>query len=94
MNIFELGEVVATNGVERIIKEDVFAYYECLECLNRHESGDWVDLCEEDKQVNENALLYGGRVMSAYTIGKNKDKIWIITEWDRSVTTILLPEEY
>jgi len=61
--------------------------------LARHESCDWGDLCEEDKQANDRAMCDGGRLLSAYTVDDDL-KLWIITEWDRSVTTILLPEEY
>lgn len=51
-------------------------------------------MCEEDKQMNDWSLANEGRLLSAYEIGEDKIKIWIITEWDRSATTILLPEEY
>ena len=89
MKKFELGKVVMTKGVaENCIFEDY------LECLKRHQFGDWGDLCEEDKKANDFAVENGERILSAYTIGENKVKIWIITEWDRSCTTILLPEEY
>ena len=61
--------------------------------LQRHLSGDWGELCEDDIAANEQALLSGLRLMSAYSISPQQ-KIWIITEADRSATTILLPEEY
>lgn len=61
--------------------------------LNRHSSGDWGEVCEDDKQANEDALLHGDRIMSAYRTAKGV-KIWVITEADRSSTCILLPEEY
>ncbi len=61
--------------------------------LFKHLTGDWGDLCEEDKQANEAALKYHLRLLSAYHLSDGT-KIWLITEWDRSVTTILLPEEY
>ena len=64
-----------------------------LELVDKHASGDWGDICEEDKGVNEDALHYGNRVMSVYNI-TNTESIWIITEADRRSTTILLPEEY
>ena len=63
-----------------------------LHLLMRHVNGDWGDLDDEDKQANERALEDGTRLMSAYSIGEAR--FWVITEWDRSVTTILLPEEY
>lgn len=61
--------------------------------LNRHVSGDWGDVCEDDKAANDDALLHGDRILSAYRTAKGI-KIWVITEADRSSTCILLPEEY
>ena len=56
-------------------------------------AGDWGNLCAEDRAENNQGLVRGGRLFSAY--GHNSlPKIWIITEWDRSVTTILFPDEY
>jgi hypothetical protein len=60
--------------------------------LARHATGDWGELCAFDRQQNAVALCTGQRVLSSYPVGEGK--IWIITEADRSVTTILLPEEY
>jgi hypothetical protein len=60
--------------------------------LCRHGQGDWGGLCVEDQRANEVALQSGGRLMSSYQLGP--DRIWIITEADRSATTLLLPEEY
>ncbi|MDE3075945.1 MAG: plasmid related protein [Chloroflexota bacterium] len=64
-----------------------------LDLLFRHVSGDWGELDEEDKAENELSLREGFRLLSAYTL-RNGEKIWIITEADRSVTTLLLPDEY
>lgn len=86
---FKLGNVVITRG--------------CLEFLNdkdmtplpyyrRHASGDWGKLCDEDKRLNDQALIDGGRLLSAYEVAG--EKIYVITEWDRSVTTMLLADEY
>jgi hypothetical protein len=61
--------------------------------LARHANGDWGELDEHDRRANEYALKHGLRVLSAYTLSSG-EKIWIITEADRSTTTILLPEEY
>ena len=66
---------------------------EILDAFWRHESGDWGDVCAEDKEANETALQFGGRLFSVYHNSKGV-KFWIITEADRSVTTILLPSEY
>ncbi len=59
----------------------------------RHVSGDWGDICAEDRQANADALHYGYRLMSVYELSKT-ERLWIITEADRSSTTLLLPEEY
>lgn len=61
--------------------------------LQRHVSGDWGELCEEDRRENELSLKEGYRLFSAYD-ASNGTRFWIITEWDRSVTTVLLPEDY
>jgi len=61
--------------------------------LNRHVKGDWGDVDDEDKQSNDQALKQGTRLLSAYE-AKGLPKIWIITEADRSATTILFPDEY
>jgi hypothetical protein len=60
--------------------------------LARHAAGDWGELCAFDRRQNEIALRYGYRVLSSYDVLAGR--VWIITEADRSVTTILLPEEY
>jgi hypothetical protein len=59
----------------------------------RHARGDWGDLSSEDRLANERALEEGTRLLSAYHL-KTGQKVWIITEWDRSATTVLLPEDY
>lgn len=61
--------------------------------IKRHASGDWGDVCPEDKKENEFSVEHGFRIMSVYTI-PDGGKIWIITEADRSSTTVLTPEEY
>jgi len=60
--------------------------------LARHTAGDWGDLCAHDRRENERSLRHGMRVLSSYEVGEGR--VWVITEADRSVTTILLPEEY
>lgn len=85
---FLLGRTVITrNAQSRLPDEEVQA------ALHRHHHGDWGDLDEHDLQVNEQALLDGDRLHSSYRT-KAGIKFWIITEADRSVTTILLPEDY
>jgi len=88
---FSIGQVLATPGIlELMAKVDPLQIHRCL---LRHVAGDWGDLCTEDKEQNEYMLVNGGRLFSAYKLN-NGDKIWIITEADRSATTMLLPEEY
>lgn len=87
---FVLGRVVATPGALEALAE---AGQLPQEFLYRHMAGDWGKLDEHDRQMNEQALRYGGRLFSAY-ITKNGVKIWIITESDHSATTLLLPSEY
>jgi hypothetical protein len=87
---FSLGRVVATPGALRALEE---ANQNPFEFLARHQAGDWGELCEEDKRDNEFSVGNGFRILSAYRT-RNNTKIWIITEADRSVTTLLLPDEY
>ena len=87
---FELGKIVMTNGIARYLAEDVDRFWTLNKCLYRHRCGDWGDLDEEDKQENDFAVDNGRRIFSAYELFGTK--IWIITEADRSCTTILLPE--
>ncbi|MDP9154400.1 MAG: hypothetical protein M3O74_09130 [Pseudomonadota bacterium] len=61
--------------------------------LTRHLRGDWGDLTKDDQEQNNLALEAGLRVLSCYSLGENV-RMWVITEWDRSVTTVLLPDEY
>ena len=90
---FTLGKVVMTRGVNDEIAENTpFAKF-VLNSLKRHAQCDWGDLGREDTETNNSALKNGGRLFSAYT-EEGLKKIWIITEWDRSVTTILFPDEY
>lgn len=85
---FPLGQVVITaNAKDTLHPEDVPI------ALARHVSGDWGDLCDEDRQENERALTEGRRLFSVYR-DRCSLKFYIITEWDRSATTILLPEDY
>jgi hypothetical protein len=64
-----------------------------IELLSRHVRGDWGNLCPEDRTENELSLKHGFRLLSSYPVS-DSDNIWIVTEADRSVTTLLLPEEY
>lgn len=83
---------MVTDGVHALIEQD---HLNIHPYLNRHLTGDWGDICDEDKLSNEQALQYGERLFSAYEIDAgDQKKLWIITERDRSVTTMLLPSEY
>jgi hypothetical protein len=85
---FELGQVVATPGAaEKLKEEDIYLG------LRRHHLGDWGNVGLEDKEANEEAVEEGLRLLSSYT-SEDGTKFWIITEADRSATTVLLPEEY
>jgi hypothetical protein len=88
--LFPAGQIVATPGALALLEQ---VNKSPLEFLSRHLRGDWGDLCQEDKTENELSLKHGFRVMSSYEVTPT-EKIWIITEADRSVTTLLLPEEY
>jgi len=96
--VFPTGSIVATRGVYQLACENPdFARF-IQKCLNRHVKGDWGAVGDEDKKTNDLSLKAGMRLLSAY----NDDRfpkhgvatIWIITEADRSATTILFPDEY
>jgi hypothetical protein len=89
MGPLPLGRIVATPGALRILSE---AGEDPLRYLARHASGDWGDLDAHDRGENERSLKHGWRVLSSYPVGGKT--VWVITEADRSVTTILLPEDY
>ena len=86
---FSLGQLVATPGALEALNEINFLP---ATLIKRHHHGDWGDLDDEDKVANEEALANFDRIFSAYII--QNVKFWVITEADRSVTTILLPSEY
>jgi invasion protein IalB len=88
--LFQLGQVCATPGAIEAIQSNE---QNPLSFVRRHVHGDWSELCEEDQKTNQDALTNGARIFSAYEL-KDKQKIWVITESDRSVTTVLLPSEY
>ena len=85
---FKLGQLVSTpNAISKLSNEDV------LMGIQRHQAGDWGDVDEHDRQENELSLKQGFRLLSVYHAA-NGTKFWIITEADRSATTVLLPEDY
>jgi hypothetical protein len=88
--LFDLGQLVATPGALAALEK---TGQTPMEFLSRHWRGDWGDLPEEDKAENQLSLEKGFRLLSSYRTNAN-DKIWVITEADRSHTTLLLPDEY
>ena len=86
---FSLGQVVATPGAIALLEENQESP---VTLLRRHSACDWGDVCEEDGELNDEALGAAGRLLSSYLVGD--DKVWVITEADRSATTLLTPEEY
>lgn len=85
-----LGNLYITPGAAEILGEKG---RDALHFVRRHMSGDWGDLCSEDWDANRLAVEDGSRVFSSYNLGGGY-KVWVITEADRSATTVLLPEEY
>ena len=92
---FELGKLVATPGALDVLAK---SGQTPESFLRKHQSGNWGNICQEDAELNNQAIANEGnpeeqsRVLSSYKVGANN--IWIITEYDRSVTTILLPQDY
>lgn len=88
---FELGQICATPGaIETMERRGISPG----QLLARHVLGDWGDLGDEDKRENDYSIEHGLRILSAYGAKDDPDRLWVITEWDRSVTTILRPDEY
>lgn len=88
MTKVQLGQLVMTKNAATSLKA-----LDVMKALSRFARGDWGDMDEEDKKSNDWALKNGGRLFGAYH-DQNGTKFWIITEADRSVTTVLLPEDY
>jgi len=87
--LFALGQVVSTPNALAFAKKNQI---DLGHLLTRHQTGDWGDLDDEDKEANEEALVKDTRIFSSYSVAE--DKIWIITEADRSFTTFLMPKDY
>ena len=88
--LFPLGRIVATPGAITLlgnVGEDLLPAL-----LERHQSGDWGGVPPEDARENEFSVRYGFRIISCYRVAG--EKLWVITEWDRSATMLLLPSEY
>lgn len=91
MSQYSLGELYMTAGVAALAEETAFAAW-LRDCIERHAACDWGDVCREDWQANNDALAAGERLFSVYR--KDGYKLYIITEYDRSATTLLLSSEY
>lgn len=85
---FALGRTVITRAANAAIPVE-----SVQQALVRHACGDWGEVCEEDAASNEQALVDGARLLSVYKT-PDETRFWVITEWDRSVTTVLLPDDY
>ncbi len=83
-----MGRLVVTQGAINALKTD-----DIVQAIVRHLTGDWGNLDERDWKMNDDALEFGGRLLSEY-FAQDRTKFWIVTECDRSATTILLPKEY
>ena len=88
--LFHPGRIVATPGAMDALNDSPM---QAAALLDRHMAGDWGDICEEDSRANTDALRYGNRLVSVYAT-QSGARLWIITESDRSATTLLLPDEY
>lgn len=86
-----LGKVVATPGALETLEA---AGVNLWELLSRHVQGDWGDVCPDDAALNDEAVTDGSRILSAYTLPKTGERVWIISEADRSSTCCLRPDEY
>jgi len=89
--LFQLGQVVATPGALRAMQEN---RVDAWRLLHRHANGDWGAVPLEDQQENQRSIVNGNRILSSYSLNARGDKLWIITEADRSSTCLLLPDEY
>jgi hypothetical protein len=88
--LFNLGQIVATPGALALLEKHNMTP---MQFLQRHVTGDFGELCDEDREANNEAIWNEERILSSYKINET-DKIWIITEADRSTSSCLLPEEY
>ena len=89
---FNLGQIVMTPGVQSLLDGPTAGMGDLRDIITRHQEGDWGSVGTEDSASNDEAVVIGERIQGAHELGG--EKIWIITEWDRSVTTALLPSDY
>ncbi len=88
--LFPLGQVVATPGALDLLDRTAT---NAQDLLQRHQHGNWGSVPPDDAEANTESVVAGNRILSSYPLSST-EKLWIITEWDRSVTTLLLPDEY
>ncbi len=88
--LFPLGQIVATTGALEVLE---YAAINAADLIRRHQSGDWGNVPPSDAEENMRSVENGWRILSSYPMNDDLN-LWIITEADRSVTTLLLPEEY
>lgn len=89
--LFELGKTAITKNANAFLKEQGI---NPLPYLMRHAYGDWSDMPADDQARNKRAITEGSRILSSYNLPDQDERLWVITEADRSLTTILLPEDY
>jgi hypothetical protein len=89
--LFALGQIVATPGALDLLDRTAT---DAMTLITRHQRGDWGTLSPEDVYANSLAVVTGTRILSNYSIGDANETLWVITEADRSMTTLLLSEEY
>ena len=100
---FQTGKQMITAGVSHATSENPNFHLFLMQCMEKHKSNDWGDVGETDWKNNDAAVIVGERIISAYNLPDNfkslghnsrDTKLWIITEWNRSLTTVLFPSEY
>lgn len=89
--LFQLGQITATPGAAALLES---TETDVIDLLMRHVKGDFGAVDETDARANLHAVAHGGRILSVYPLGPGGERVWIITERDRSTTTLLLPSEY
>ena len=92
---FTIGQLVATRGVHNLMQENPDFNHFAQSAFLKYRRCDWGDTCESDKAQNDSAVINGERILAEYRHPEHPDwRLWIITEWDRSATTLLFPSEY
>lgn len=93
---FPIGQLLATRGVHDLVQDDPGFSDFAQTCFLKYRRCDWGDTCKGDKEQNDSAVAHGDdRILAEYRHPDHPEwRLWIITEWDRSVTTLLFPDEY